>query len=721
MILNMQNKKKFGYCAVFLLVLVAGLAAQADKVSVENMQADGLKILPARSTAWVAGAGDGVEKSENSISMRLNGKTLWRLNHNPEEGKPYVHPLATTTGQVFSDLRPTDHPWHRALWFSWKFINGINYWEENGATGKSDGQTLLLSTKRKISPENEVRVEMTLAYAPAGKTEQVMREKRSVVISPPDKNGAYTIDWASEFRALENDVVLDRTPLPGQPNGRIYGGYAGYSVRMNKDVIGGTFFSSEGLTGSKAHCQPARWMTYSTTIGGSLLFMDHPTNLRYPAKWYVAENMPYFSPSVILDGPHTLKAGKSLRLQYRLVIYPEAVDAESAEKQWKEWSAKSVTVNFLTVQAVPAGDAAKLEGFVTRDGTRLLLNGKPFRFGGGNLDYLVLANDKFNLLGKDNIGTSPECSESYYPSKVMIDDAFKTLQKMNGTVARVWSAGCQGTPLSIEPELGKFNERALRQLDYVLVSAKRHGIRLILPFCDNWEYYVGGRLQFSKWRGGKNFYTDPGCRADFKLYIKTLVERTNSITGVAYKNDPVILAWESGNELYDGPAEWENDIAGYIKSLDVNHLYLARATRCIVEPVMMLEDPALLASPHIDIYQRHYYGNWNLPVHVAPVAKAGKAFIVGEFGWDGEGHKDKNPEGLKATLRDAENDPNVSGTLFWALRGRKENGDFMPVPGSGGDWWALYYPGRTSSAKNSEADMKERVRILSAHAATMAK
>lgn len=288
---------------------------------------------------------DGIQESKGSIGMRLNGKPVWTLNHRADEGKPYVHPLATTTGQVFSDLRPKDHPWHRALWFSWKFINGVNYWEENPSTGKSKGQTLLLSTKRNISPEKEVSVEMTLAYAPAGKTEQVMREKRSLVISAPDENGSYTVDWVSEFRALENDTVLDRTPLLGQPKGKNYGGYAGYSVRMNKDVRGGTFLSSEGLTGNKTHRQPARWMIYATAEGGSLLLMDHPTNLHYPAKWYVAESMPYFSPSVIHDGPHTIKAGKSLRLQYRLVVCPATVDAGSAEKQWKEWSAKSTTQN----------------------------------------------------------------------------------------------------------------------------------------------------------------------------------------------------------------------------------------------------------------------------------------------------------------------------------------------------------------------------------------
>lgn len=304
----------------------------------KTMQSDGFKSLLIKGTEWASAEQDGIQETENTISMRMNGKEIWTLHHNPEEGKPYIHPLATTTGQVFSALRPKDHVWHRALWFSWKYINGVNYWEEDPATGKSKGQTLLLSTKRGVSPDNEVRVDMTLAYAPAGETAHIMREKRSLVISPPDEAGAYTIDWTSEFCALENDVVLDRTPLPGQPNGKDYGGYAGYSVRMNKQVSGGTFLNSEGLTGSESHRQPARWAMYSAPEGGCLLFMDHPDNLRYPAKWYVAENMPYFSPSVIHDAPHTIKAGESFHLRYRLRVHPTAIGAETAQMEWSDWA-----------------------------------------------------------------------------------------------------------------------------------------------------------------------------------------------------------------------------------------------------------------------------------------------------------------------------------------------------------------------------------------------
>ena len=361
------------------------------------------------------------------------------------------------------------------------------------------------------------------------------------------------------------------------------------------------------------------------------------------------------------------------------------------------------------IQKLKSGTGRPNMSFVTRSGTKLVVDGKTFLFSGANLDWLVLANDAFAHLG-NGIGSA---TNSYYPSKWMIDDAFDTVVKMNGTVARVWSAGCQGTPLSIEPELGKFNERALQQLDYVLDSAKRHGIRLILPFCDNWDYYAGGVKQFSKWHGGKDFFHDPDCKAAYKAYVATLVKRKNSLTGVMYRDDPTILCWESGNEL-NSTLEWEREIAVYIKSLDSNHLYMVGPAFGI--PVKQ----GWIDVPEFDIFQRHYYRVWNLPwaaaKDVAAVAAADKVFIVGEYGWDG---KNATIEELKGWLKEVETNTTVSGDLFWALRGRKENGDFMAVPGAGGEWWALYYPGRTTGPLNTEADMKARVRILSDHAAMM--
>ena len=356
------------------------------------------------------------------------------------------------------------------------------------------------------------------------------------------------------------------------------------------------------------------------------------------------------------------------------------------------------------------------ESFVTRSGTRLFLNGKPFRFAGANLDYLALASDSFGKIG---------ATDMYYPSKYMIDDAFATMNKMGGRVARVWSSASQGCALCVEPELGRFNERALQQLDYVVYSAGQHHVRLILLFVDPWGYYTGGIVQYQKWRGGGDFYRDQTFLADYKRYVSVLINRKNTYTGTAYKDDPAILGWQPGNELRDSPLAWDREIARYIKSLDPNHLVFSGNDAHGAEPERA-------AIPEIDVVDKHYYPYWKSPWSLdrdrEAVKQAGKVFMVGEFGWD---HTELSVEQLKSNLSAIEEDANTAGDMFWALRGRKDGGEFVAVPGprnaaaaDGGcsvapdGCWALYYPGRTT-LWNSEDDMRLRVRILTEHATRM--
>lgn len=40
------------------------------------------------------------------------------------------------------------------------------------------------------------------------------------------------------------------------------------------------------------------------------------------------------------------------------------------------------------------------------------------------------------------------------------------------------------------------------------------------------------------------------CRSAFKTYVKKIVNRRNSITGVLYRSDPTIMAWDLANEPY---------------------------------------------------------------------------------------------------------------------------------------------------------------------------
>ena len=365
------------------------------------------------------------------------------------------------------------------------------------------------------------------------------------------------------------------------------------------------------------------------------------------------------------------------------------------------------STSILLGQAGAGGPAAAkpgLPGFVTRSGSRLMLDGKPFRFAGANLDNVNLASNRYSLI----ISITGKI-DAYYPSHWAIDDAFETLRKMGGTVARVYSAGTQGSPLAIEPELGVFNERALQQLDYVIKSAGEHGVRLDLVLVSEQDFYVGGRDVFSHWRNGANFFEEPVV-SDFEQFIQHVLTRVNSYTGVAYKDDPAIFAWETDNEIQGSPIAWENRICSTIKKVDPHHLVINGNDMPIMVPTA-----ERLAEPDADIFVAHYYQYWsqpwNLAANASAVTRAGKVFMVEEFGWD---KANLTEPALKANQAAVEKNPDVAGDMFWALRAHQEAGKLFPIPGEGGNWWALYYDG-IDTGFMSAAEMHERALILESH------
>ncbi len=276
------------------------------------------------------------QKTDSSLALLAGDKIIWKHIHNKKEGKPYYHPLTLAGGRELTWLRPADHVWHRAVWFSWKMINGLNYWEENRKTGLSQGRTEITKVDATANKDSSAKIEMELSYHPPDKA-AVLTEKRVLTVSAPDKNGQYHIDWHSTFTAGAKDAVLDRTPIPGEKGGKGYGGYAGLSLRMAKSTRKWAFLSSEGLAGQKAHGKKARWVDFSGDTCGVAVF-DHPSNMRHPQPWYVAPGMPYFSPAPLFNKPYTLAAGKSLSLRYRILLHPGPGDKEELKKQWQAFS-----------------------------------------------------------------------------------------------------------------------------------------------------------------------------------------------------------------------------------------------------------------------------------------------------------------------------------------------------------------------------------------------
>ncbi|XP_072960266.1 mannan endo-1,4-beta-mannosidase 2-like [Typha angustifolia] len=205
--------------------------------------------------------------------------------------------------------------------------------------------------------------------------------------------------------------------------------------------------------------------------------------------------------------------------------------------------------------------------FVQRDGKQLMLDGRPFYVNGWNSYWLM--------------DQAVEISSRQRVSKM-----FQIGAKMGLTVCRTWAFN-DGAHNALQVSLGRFDERVFKALDRVIVEARKNGIRLLLSLVNNLQHY-GGKTQYVKWAwdegialtsSNDSFFFDPSIRIYFKIYLKTILTRKNHLTGIEYRDDPTIFAWELMNEPQcisdssgDTLQEWIEEMAQYVKSIDSKHL-----------------------------------------------------------------------------------------------------------------------------------------------------
>jgi mannan endo-1,4-beta-mannosidase len=329
--------------------------------------------------------------------------------------------------------------------------------------------------------------------------------------------------------------------------------------------------------------------------------------------------------------------------------------------------------------SVPAQAATS---FVQRSGSTLTVNGVPVRFAGANIYWL---------------GIDRSAGVYTYPTKFRIDDAMATAREMGAGVIRSHAAISTGCSLCIEPSLNTFNDSAFQGLDYAVYSARVHHLRLILPLVDNYHYYRGGKHNFTDWAGvtEDKFYSNQRVIGYYETYISHILNHVDPYTGLAYKNDPTLAAWETGNEL-TAPANWTSLISSYIKSIAPNQL--------VVDGNYGINSTHLSIST-VDIYSDHFYPpNTSRMLSDAKTVKAAnKVFYVGEYDWTGQ-----NGGSDLASFLNAIQTSTASGDTYWSLFEHNDVNGFV----NKADSLALHYTGDT-------ADMKSRVVLLRNHAYAM--
>jgi hypothetical protein len=272
-------------------------------------------------------------------------------------------------------------------------------------------------------------------------------------------------------------------------------------------------------------------------------------------------------------------------------------------------------------------------------------------------------------------------------------------------VARTWDlpiARPDGSLLSpaYVTSPGHFSDTAFRTLDKAVQLASEHGIRLIVTLTNN-STYSGGIAAYAAWRNQPTsaFYTNSQLISDFEATISYVLNRTNYYTGIQYKNDPAILGWETGNELYP-PDSWTSTVAAYIKGIDSNHLVID-GKRGI--------SSASLSNPDVDVVSQHYYPYNSSTGDIVgllqadrPLTVGKRPLLAGEFGL-------ASTSMLSDFMDEVETD-GTAGALIWSLCGHKDSGGFYWHSVINSSYKCYHYPGFSSGDSYDETNALESVR-----------
>lgn len=233
---------------------------------------------------------------------------------------------------------------------------------------------------------------------------------------------------------------------------------------------------------------------------------------------------------------------------------PSVAAAYSAPLPSSSSSSNSSTANGGTGSETPLAGALlspqQMTAFVATSGTKFTLNNRPFYWSGAN---------QYNL---------------FYINTADVDAFFADAVKTKSAVVRTWAfadgksgtglytkntAANNGMPIYFQDAASggaqTFNDDAktgLGRLDYVVESARKHGIKLILCMTNNWDAFGGIDFYVDRFASSQkthsSFFTDPKVIDAYQNYLKHVMTRKNTLSGQVYAQDPTILGWELVNE-----------------------------------------------------------------------------------------------------------------------------------------------------------------------------
>jgi len=264
--------------------------------------------------------------------MRADGALLWRYTYVPgtpadESPRPYAHPVNGPTGEVLTNFRPNDHPWHHGLSLTLTSVDGVNFWG-GPSYRKADGYQPRgdqgLQVHREWSVLRPDRMEEAVDWRGPGDQAALLSERR--VMSTSLVQGGWSLRWTSTLRNVSGRVLsLGNYHALGGLAGSHYTGLQFRGARDLLDTHGdpaiGVRADGGGRGEAGVQAVPTRWVEWSCQHDGTLRrTLIRFENRAAPLPWFIREKNPLLAFAFHAGETQALASGDCLTLDHVLTF-----------------------------------------------------------------------------------------------------------------------------------------------------------------------------------------------------------------------------------------------------------------------------------------------------------------------------------------------------------------------------------------------------------------
>ena len=273
-------------------------------------------------------------------SFQLDGRELTALHHDPQDMRPFCHPIVASKNVILTRMGhphdPIGHLHHNSVWVTHNALNDIDFW---GDRAKRQGRIVTQEVSREGYEDSDEFASMRMV------NHWINAEDESVQLIEVRRTEIRPLDGASSWFMvidLEFSAPKGKTATFGAT------GFGLVAVRMAKSIGvhdgGGRILNSEGQINEKEiFRKPARWCDYSGRITNDadgfagITLMNHPMNPHNPTAFHVRDDG-WMGCCLSLDTPVEITSENKLRLRYALWVHDGVPSQAQSESQWKAFT-----------------------------------------------------------------------------------------------------------------------------------------------------------------------------------------------------------------------------------------------------------------------------------------------------------------------------------------------------------------------------------------------